>query len=143
VNTATKSNNFFWPKITDLPSATAASDLGFWAAVAVATITTVFATIALVANTYILAIDAWAYFDAVLFALIAWRIRRRSGAFAVAGLCLFIFEKLIQFSQPEVASSGAVMALLFLLFFINGVRGTFAFHRYSREEAPAGVAQDV
>ena len=143
MNTATKSTNVFWPKINDLPSASAASDLGFWAALAVALITAVFATIALVANTDILAINAWAYFDAVLFALIAWRIKRRSRAFAVAGLCLFIIEKIVQFSQPEVASSGAVMAVLFLLLFISGVRGTFAFHRFSREEAPAAVVQDV
>jgi len=143
MNNTSKGNNIFWPRITDLASASAASDLGFWAAVAVAAITAVFATIALVANTDILAINAWAYIDAVLFGLIAWRIKRRSRVFAVAGLCLFIVEKIVQFSQPEVASSGAVMAVLFLLLFVGGVRGTFAFHRFSREEVQAAVPQDV
>lgn len=143
MNNASKGSNVFWPRITDLQSASAASDLGFWAAVAVAALTAVFATIAIVAGTDILALDAWAYVDAVLFALIAWRIKRRSRVFAVAGLCLFIVEKVVQFSQPEIPSSGAVMAVLFLLFFVGGVRGTFAFHRFSRDEVPAAVAQDA
>lgn len=143
MKTDTKSSNVFWSKVVDLPSAIAASDQGFWAAIAVAAITTVFATIALVTKTDIATINAWAYLDAILFGLIAWRIRRRSRAFAVAGLCLFVIEKAVQFAQPEVASSGAVMAVLFLLLFISGVRGTFAFHRLSRPDAAAPVAQDV
>src|SRR5690606_39163285 len=115
----------FWPKITDISSAESASDLGYWAAVVVAAMTTIFATIALVTRTEIATIDAWAYVDAALFGLIAWRIKRRSRAFAVIGLCLFILEKVFQFAQPNMPSSGAIMAVLFLLLFVGGVRGTF------------------
>lgn len=130
-----KGSTIFWPKITDISSAESASDLGYWAAVVVAAMTTIFATIALVTRTEIATVDAWAYVDAALFGLIAWRIKRRSRAFAVIGLCLFILEKVFQFAQPNMPSSGAIMAVLFLLLFVGGVRGTFAFHRLSRAAA--------
>jgi hypothetical protein len=141
--TETKQSNWFWPKIVDLPSAVSASDQGFWASVVVAAITAVLATIALATKTDIATINAWAYLDALLFGLIAWRIKRRSRAFAIAGLCLFILEKAFQFSQSQSAASGSVMAVFLLLLFVSGVRGTFAFHRFSRIGTTPAVAQDV
>ena len=105
-------DSWYWPKITNIADAAKASDQGFWAAVLVAGITTVIATITVFAGREIAAINPYAYIDAALFALIAWRIRRRSRAFAVVGLVLFLFEKIHQFSvEPQVASVGAIMAI--------------------------------
>ena len=124
--------SWYWPKISSVADAIEASNLGFWAAVFVAGLTAIFATLTLILKKDIVGVNPLAYIDAILFAVIAWRIRRRSRAFAVAGLCLFIVEKIVQFStQPRIVGSASFMAAIITLLFINGVRGTFAFHRFS------------
>jgi hypothetical protein len=139
-----KGGGWYWPKIGNLADAIEASDRGFWAAVVVASITAVFATIALITKSDVASINAYAYVDAVLFGIIAWRIKRRSKFFAVAGLCLFLIEKFFQFYlTPELASFGIFMAIIITLLFIGGIRGTFAFHRLSGLAAPPLVARDV
>jgi hypothetical protein len=128
-------NSWYWSKIDNVADAIEASNLGFWAAVFVAVVTTIFATVTLVLKKDIAGINPLAYIDAVLFAIIAWRIRRRSRAFAVIGLCLFVLEKVVQFStQPQLVSFALFMAVVITLLFINGVRGTFAFHKLSAKE---------
>jgi hypothetical protein len=137
-------NSWYWPKIGNVADAIEASNRGFWAAVFVAAITAVIATISLLAKTDVAYINSLAYVDAALFAIIAWRIRRRSKFFAVAGLVLFVFENVVQFSaHPQLAIFGWVMALLFILLFISGVRGTFAFHRLSAQKQQAALAAAV
>jgi hypothetical protein len=138
--------NPFWPAISDLESAIRASDMGYGAAIVVAVLTAAFATYAAISGDAIASIDAWAYLDSVLFALIAWRIRRRSRAFAVIGLLLFVVEKMVQYSDGPPGTGGVIMALLIALYFVAGIRGTFAIHRIrstslsAPEESPgAGV----
>lgn len=138
-----RKGHWFWPRVIDLPSAIGASDQGFWAAIVVASITAIFATVALLVQAEIATINASAYVDAVLFGAIAWRIRRRSKFFAVFGLCLFIIEKAYQFAQPQAVASGAIMAVVLLVFFTNGVRGTFAYHRFSRPGDSAPIARNL
>ena len=130
-----KTMNVLWPAITDQASAIEASKAGFWAAVVVATVTAIFATVALVTQKEIASITAWAYVDAALFSIIAWRIRRYSRFFAVAGALLFICEK-IMLAQTEGAR-GLPLAVIILLMFISGARGVFGYHRYSKNEQPA------
>ena len=140
----TTRDSWYWPTIVNIADAEGASNQGFWAAVFVAGITTVIATITVFTKSNIAGIDPSAYIDAALFALIAWRIKRRSKAFAIAGLCLFVFEKAYQFYvQPQVASLGSVMAILFLLLFISGVRGNFAFHRLAKKSIATSMQPDV
>lgn len=122
-------NNWWWPTISDQTSAIEASKSGFWAAVFVAVVTTLFATISLVIQKEILSIDPWAYLDAFLFAVIAWRIRRYSRTFAVAGLVLFVIEKALLVQTQ--GAKGWPMAIVLLLMFVSGVRGVFAYHRFS------------
>lgn len=128
--------NFIWPKIVDAKSATEAVNTGFWAAVIVASITAIFATWAIVSGSGVGPIDGWAYLDAIFFGIIAWRIKRYSRAFAVIGLLLFIVEKAL-LAQTQGAA-GWPLAIIMLIMFITGVRGVFAYHKYSSqsEETP-------
>jgi hypothetical protein len=136
VASETNKKNWFWPEIVDRPSAVSASDQGFWAAVFVASITALLATISLAIKSDVASVDGWAYVDAVIFGIFAWRIKHRSKIFAIAGLGLFILEKVDQFSQqPHVAASGIFMAVCLLICFINGVRGNFAYHRLSDQSS--------
>lgn len=130
-----KSKNWWWPTITDQASAIEASRAGFWAAVAVASITAVFATISLVIQKEIATINPWAYVDAVIFAVIAWRIKKYSKFFAVAGVVFFIIEKAL-LAQTQGAK-GWPLAIVLLLMFISGARGVFAYHRFSSNETQA------
>jgi len=130
----TTHDSWYWPTIVNVADAKVASNQGVWAAVFVAGITTVIATITVFTKSNLVGINPYTYIDAALFALIAWSKRRRSKAFAVAVLGFFVFEKIYQLTvQPQIALLGSVMSILFLLLFINSVRGTFAFHRLARK----------
>jgi len=120
---------WYWPQIDNVADAEQASNGGMWAALICAGVTTLFATVAVVSHGAIMGINGWAYVDALLFAVIAWRIRARSKAFAVAGLTLFALEKVFQFATQPKAAVGIFLAIALLLAFISGVRGTFAYHR--------------
>lgn len=119
-----------WPKIVDAETARGAVNQGFWAAVLVAATTTVFATIALVLQKDVASINAWAYLDAIIFGVIAWRIRRFSRAFAVGGVALFVIEKSLMIADSHGPVAWLLLALILLLMFINGARGTFAYHGF-------------
>lgn len=134
---------WYWPTFGNLADAVQASNQGMWAAVFCAAATALMATasifVARGANG-IMGVTPAAYLDAVLFAIVAWRIRARSKAFAVAGLGLFLIEKIYQFAtQPQALGFGIFVAVILLLCFISGVRGNFAYHRFAAE----GAAQEA
>lgn len=129
--------NFLWPKITDLKSATDASDQGYAISLIMAGCTGLLAVVSIFTGKPIIGVDAWSLVDAAIFAFIAWRIRKRSRVFAVVGLLFFILEKFVQFSGAEPATGAVVIAAFFLMAYIAGVRGTFAVHRY-RATTPVG-----
>ena len=132
---SSKKANFLWPSISDLPSAIRASDQAFWAAVVVAGATASLATLSLTIGKAIASYDASAFIDAALFAIVAWRIKRRSRPWAVVGLVLFLVEKILQVAQDPSVSAGIVMALIIALLFVGGVRGNFAIYKFSQSQA--------
>ncbi|PMQ02745.1 hypothetical protein DyAD56_22990 [Dyella sp. AD56] len=136
-----KQERWYWPSFGNMADAEQAANQGFWAAVFVAAVATLFATISAFSSHNVMGIDPFAYVDAVVFAVIAWRIRRRSRAFAIAGLVLFTVEKIFQFTTQPLALVGILMAIVLFVCFINAVRGTFAYHRMlvasAQEPAPA------
>jgi len=133
---------WYWPAFGNIADAEQASNQGMWAAVFCAAVTAIMATISIFASTGVMGIRPSAYVDAVLFAIIAWRIHARSKGFAIAGLVLFAIEKVFQvITQPQSMRFGIFLAVILLLCFMSGVRGTFAYHRFKAEEAnalPAG-----
>ena len=76
--------------------------------------------------------SAWSLVDMTLFATIAWGIDRQSRVAAVSGLLLHIVNHAPRWDHYLSGGPGFVMAVLFLLFFVHGVRGTFAYHRHQR-----------
>ena len=120
----------WWPEIVDIETAQKAAKCGYWAAIWVAIVTAVFATIAIVTQKAIGSIDGSAYLDAVMFAFFAWRIKKYSRVFAVIGLVIFLLEKIMLMSMMT-AGSWIQAAVMFLLF-LHGIRGVFAYHRFLR-----------
>jgi len=76
-------------------------------------------------------LSSTALVDAAIFSVVCWRIFKMSRAWAVAGLIIFILEKVVQISEGTIpTASGAIIVGLFVLAgFVWGVRGTFAFHK--------------
>lgn len=98
-----KQERWYWPTFGNIADAEQASNQGFWAAAFCAVVTAVVATISVLSSHSIMGINSFAYVDAVLLVIIAWRIRRRSRVFAVIGLALFVAEKIFQFAtQPQL-----------------------------------------
>ncbi len=115
-----------WPDVDDVVSAKDASRQGMWAAIIVGGVTAILAPLGF------LGVDAWALCDAVLFFSIAWGIYKVSRTAAVAGLLLFLLERIVMFTQTR--QTGGIVALVLLLAFGNGARGAFAYRRLMRTQ---------
>lgn len=71
----------------------------------------------------------WSMLDAVVFGGIAIGIYRRSRICAVAALVLFILEKILQLAESGLGILGIGIAGFFIVLFLIGIKGTFAFHK--------------
>lgn len=118
------------PTIEDQLSAKKVARNGVWAAAFCAA-----ATILVVglnaAGADILALDHWALVDAALFIAIAVGIHRMSRTAAVAGLLLYLLERV--YMIENLGNPGTIIQVLVLtLMFISSVRATFLYHRLTR-----------
>ncbi|HBL58637.1 MAG TPA: hypothetical protein DDZ80_09010 [Cyanobacteria bacterium UBA8803] len=132
-----KQKNQLWASIDSIETAKQAAQQGVWAAAFVAIITSIFAIVSVALGGSLPegmpAIDAWAFWDVGIFVAIAWGIHKMSRFAAVAGLVLYIVEQIImRISNPSNFGAGLFIVILFILAFINAVRGTFAYHRFRR-----------
>jgi hypothetical protein len=71
--------------------------------------------------------------DVVPFAIIAVGIARMSRVAAVTGLVLYLGPKVLQVVHGAVGPIGVGISFTLTLLFINGIRGTFAYHRLSAD----------
>ncbi|HEY1269106.1 MAG TPA: hypothetical protein VGH16_17740 [Candidatus Binatia bacterium] len=121
--------NFWWPDVSTIDGAKKASMNGVWAAVFTAVVTALVASWALGAQAAAFGyITAWAFLDAILFSVIALGIYKESRFAAVAGLSLFVIEKIDQFSHGP-KTSGIIMAIVLTLCYLAAIRGTYALRR--------------
>ena len=123
-------SSWYWEDVTSVGGAEKAINGGFWAALIVAIITSLVASLSF-AGVHMFGIGASAFLDAALFAAIAFGIKRKSRFAAVAGLCLYVLERIYMLQRG--GAGGIVMGILFTLLFINAVRGTFASHQLKGE----------
>ncbi len=118
-----------WPEISDVDSAKKAAHLGASASFWVAGLTAVFAVLGIFKVVKLL--DGWGLVDAAAFAVIGFFIMKRmSRGAAVAGLVFYIFERVYATATKGASAGLGGVALVFTLYFINGVRGTFAYRRF-------------
>jgi hypothetical protein len=119
---------WYWPKIQDETSAEAAVKPAVGVSAFVAAVSGLIAVLSIAYRKPILGINGWSLVDALLFVVIAWRIGKMSRAWAVVGLLMYLVE---------VGSSGAlgVLTIIFILTYINAIRGAFAYHRYRKAES--------
>ena len=131
-----RGKNILWPDISHLDGAKTAARSGLWAACFVAIAT---AGVALYSEfvSPLLIFDIWGLLDSLLFAVIAIGIWRMSRIAAIFGLTLYLGEQWYQWTTDGVGN--IIVAVLLTLMFVNGVRGTVAFHRLDK---PSQELQD-
>jgi hypothetical protein len=123
----------FWPQIDDVTSARAASRLGTWACILICIFTGGMITYQIARSAPAAAGPLYSgYIDSGIFALLALGIWRMWRSAAIVSLALFIIEQVLAGMRAHVMV-GLVVPVLLTLFLISGVRGTFAFRRYSRK----------
>lgn len=135
--------NRWWPDVSDLNNAERAANEGAGAALFVAGVTAIVAALALSLSKPIIGIDGWGLVDAAIFGAIALGTYRKYRSAAVCGLALFIVERVYMLATQPPNGGALVVGMFFLLGFINGVRGTFAYHKLTpRQTEEPGIASD-
>jgi hypothetical protein len=130
----------FWPNVNTIQGASKAANAAATAALYVAAVT---GTVAIIATFYgpVMGVTSSSILDARLAAIVGWRVRALSRAWAVIGLVYWMFILIVRLvTNPDGASTYGFIGALVLLAFINGVRGTFAFERLRRQQELAHQA---
>ena len=117
----------WWPSIETELEAKKAADQGAGAAVFVAGVGTLFSILGIFDIRVLPGYSPLSIIDAGVFAIVAWRIYRMSRAWALVGLLGYIYE-LAYSVYLHGAAGGSFVGLIVLVGFVNGVRGTFAYH---------------
>lgn len=121
-------SNWIWPQIEDADSARSAAHQGMYAALFVVIGT----SILLILSTQginPLNLTLFSLVDVAIFGLVAWRIRVMSRPAAILGLAFYILGQIITIAQFGFRTS--ILPIFITLAFINGIRGTFAYHKYT------------
>ncbi len=122
----------WWPSVETEVEAEGAAHQGAGAAIFVASVTALFSVLAVFDIRILPGFSPLSLVDAVLFAIVAWRIYRMSRAWALVGLLGYASERAYSiYAHGSTATAGWVVGIVILLGFVNGVRGTFAHHRLS------------
>ena len=125
--------NSFWPKIYDVQSARKAAKQGMGACFFVAGVTALVAFYSRMGFQLFPDINASAFLDAGVFAILGIGIYRMSRVAAVAALVLYLIEQVWVMSKVHtIIGFPFPMILIMVVCFAAGIRGTFAFHRYAR-----------
>jgi len=132
----------FWPTIVDSQSARKAARAGVIAAALVAAVTAL-VSLSSLAGYNVLGPPSYSplsLIDAAVFASIAWGVHRLSRAAAVAGLALFLLER--GYAVLHRGEAGGIIAIFLALWFVHGVRGTFAIRHYGAPEGPGAPSSE-
>lgn len=124
-----------WPDVIDPKGARFATRQAFWAAIFCSGVTCVFAIASGVVGKQILGIDVWGLVDAVLFGIIALGIYRYSRLASLAGFAFYVLGR--AYTWTQYGPQNPVLAAIFTLAFINGVRGCFAHHELLSSSLPS------
>jgi hypothetical protein len=126
-----KTNNW-WPAVSTREQAKAATKGGVIVCGVIVVFTGALALYSLFGKS-ILGITPLSFIDVVLFAAIGFGIWKLSRVAAVAGL---VFYLIVQgYNWVTVGPKSPILAILFTLYLVNAVRGTFAYHSLPEPEA--------
>jgi hypothetical protein len=126
-----------WPEIDSYEAAVYVMRCGAAVAALNCVITVVLVIAALNGNP-ILGINAWNSIDALLFAIVSWRMFNLSLPWALVALVAFVAGRLVMFYGQGFSVTGIVVGGLFFLAYFHAVRAGFVIRSMS---APAQEIQ--
>jgi hypothetical protein len=131
--------NRLWPVITNEEEAKKAAKSGAYVAALIAVLNFLVSLVAIITKEPFLGMDGWGLVDALLFAVIAWRLFKFSFPWAVVGLLLYFAEIYSRWTTVGPTKSGGIVTTgLIVLAFIACVRGTL-FLSSERQSSEAGL----
>jgi hypothetical protein len=121
----------WWPTLDDVAGAKATARQAAWFAVFVGSVTALIAVLNLtkVLDNF-MGLDAWAFIDAGAFFLLSIFMFRMSRIAFVLALALYLAERAMLLASGE--GGNLLVAIAFILIYVNGVRGAFAWRRFTR-----------
>lgn len=122
----------FWPVISSKEKAIRCARFGFWAAMISTVVTLLFVLLSVSGTATIGGIDAYALFDVTLMFIFAIGIWFYSRLASILALSLYWLDQLVLMTAET--SPNPVMVIFFSLMYMNGIRGTFAYHRFKAKE---------
>ena len=125
---------WYWPTIEDEGSAEHATKAAIGVSGFIAAVTGLAAVLSIVYHKPILGLDGWGLIDAAIFAWIAWRVSKVSRIWAVVGLLMYLMEVGYKLATNPSGALG-ILTIIFILTYINAIRGAFAYHRYRKAES--------
>jgi hypothetical protein len=131
--------NWFWPRVSDRKNAQFAISEACFAAVVVAVITALLGTIEMLKDgTEGLGVEM--FVSVAIYASVGFGIYRRSRIAAASALAFYLAGQ--GYAWVTTGPKIAALPLLITLAFLNGVRGTFAYHKLPpRPEGLPSLAQ--
>ncbi|MBI5188679.1 MAG: hypothetical protein HZA07_06380 [Nitrospirae bacterium] len=89
---------------------------------------TLIVTLAAIGGVSIMGFDIWNFLDVFFIFGLTYGIYKKSRACAITMFVYFIGSKLLFFSELGLSAGGLFGAILFGYFFLQGIRGTLAYH---------------
>jgi serine/threonine-protein kinase len=83
-------------------------------------------------GTSVLGIDAWALLDVAFMAGLTFGVYRKSRTCAILLLAFFVLNKILMWVESNTLA-GMPLAVIFGWFYVQGVMGTFEYHRWMRD----------
>ena len=125
---------WYWPTIEDESSAENATKAAVGVSGFIAAVTGLAAVLSIAYHKPILGLDGWGLADALIFAFIAWRISKVSRTWTIIGLLMYLVEVGYKLLTDPNGALG-VLTIIFILMYINAIRGAFAYHNYRKAES--------
>ena len=132
--------SWYRKEISDKESAEDATKLARGVSYFIAAVTGLIAALTMAYHEPILGLNGWSLLDAGLFAVAGWRIGKLSRAWTVVALALYLLEVADSIGRRGLGFS--VVSIVFILAYVNALRGVFAYHKYAKSQAtnPAQAA---
>ena len=120
--------SWYWRKIEDQESAKDATKAAVGVSYFVASVTGLLAILSIGYRHPVMGLNGWSLTDAILFTIVGWRISRLSRAWAIAGLAVYVLEVGVSIGERGVGVG--ILAVVFIIIYVNAVRGAFLYHKY-------------
>ncbi|MBL8277757.1 MAG: hypothetical protein JNL93_13735 [Pelomonas sp.] len=105
-----------------------------WVAGCISGAVTLAVTLLAMAGTQTMGFSAWSLLDVALIFGLSFGIYKKSRTCAVVMLVYFVTSKIILMMEAR-AASGLLVALVFGYFYVQGILGIFAFHKFKAAQA--------